>query len=205
MRKNFLPWAVAQQRKYNCGTVVAIGDIVDGNSWNFHEKDPDGMSVGAELEATRQQLASVFAAFPTAFCCLGNHDLLVARKMKAIGLSEKFMKPFGEIFDAPPTWTFGHSITLNDVLYTHGGPGGKADRMAQHSRQSTVQGHYHAESYVHHYVSERDAIFAMQVGAAQDDKAYAFAYGRPFPRKSAIGCGVVLDSGKTPISLLMPL
>ncbi len=205
IREGYLEWCRAQQEKWDCGTVVAIGDIVDQHSISYHESDPDGMSAGQELDATREQLAKVFAMFPTVDCLLGNHDLLVSRKARTAGLSQRHVKTIAEIYDAPPTWRFHHELEINGITYQHGGAGGKADRIAQQSRRSTVQGHFHMESFVHHYVSDRDAIWGMQVGAGQDDKAYAMAYGRPFPRKSAIGAGVVLDKGKVPITLLMDL
>lgn len=205
IREGYLEWCREQQEKWNCGTVICIGDICDQHAISYHESDPDGMSAGQELDATTESLAKVFVMFPNVQSLLGNHDLLVARKARTVGLSQRHVRTIGEIYGAPSTWTFHHELEINGVLYTHGGIGGKADRICQQSRRSTVQGHFHMESYVHHYVSDRDAIWGMQVGAGQDDKAYAFAYGKPFPRKSAIGAGLVLDAGKTPLTLLMPL
>lgn len=204
-RANFLAWCREKQEQYDCGTVVFIGDIVDQHAISYHESDPDGMSAGQELTAAREVLAQVFAMFPTAKCCLGNHDLLISRKARTAGLSQNFVKSIAEVYDAPPTWEFGHEFIINDVRYIHGGIGGNAEKMATFSRISTVQGHLHTLGYVKWLVSERDAIFAMQVGCGMDDKSYAAAYGRDFAKRSVIGAGVVLDGGKTPISLLMNL
>jgi hypothetical protein len=39
----------------------------------------------------------------------------------------------------------------------------------------------------------------MQVGCGIDNDAYAFHYGRQFPKKPVLGCGVVLDKGRVPL------
>jgi Calcineurin-like phosphoesterase len=205
IREGYLEWCLEQQRRWNAGTVIFIGDILDGASYHYHEHDPDGMSVGEEIVATRNALSKVFSMFPVAKCTLGNHDLLVSRKARTAGLSKHFVKSIGEIYDAPPTWDFGYDYTIDAVRYTHGGAGGNADRVTKESRISTVQGHLHTQAGISWHVSERDSLFSLQTGCGIDDKAYAFEYGKPFPRKSVIGCAVVLDKGKTPISLLMPL
>ena len=44
----------------------------------------------------------------------------------------------------------------------------------------------------------------MQVGCGIDNKAYAMAYAKNYG-KPAIGCGVILNNGKTPINVLMEL
>ena len=38
-----------------------------------------------------------------------------------------------------------------------------------------------------------------------DVDAYAFAYGKQFPKKPTLGCGVVLDGGRTAIFIPMDL
>lgn len=210
IREGALEWCLEQQKLWNCGKIVAIGDIVDQHAISYHESDPDGMSAGQEYKAAKKQLRKLFHMFPgtkdnPVYCCLGNHDLLIARKAKTAGLSSHFVRSLGEVYNAPGTWNFVDSVEIDDVVYQHGGAGGNAKRMAMHSRRSTVQGHLHSEFSTDWLVSERDAIFGCQVGALLDDKAYAFAYGRPYPKKSAIGCAVILNNGKTPVNLLMPL
>ena len=55
----------------------------------------------------------------------------------------------------------------------------------------TVIGHTHSSAGVHYTANERDTIFGMNVGCGIDVKRYAFAYGKDFPRKPIISCGVV--------------
>ena len=202
--KGYLEFCREQQEKFDCGTVMVIGDIVDGASWNFHEKNPDSDGQEEEINKAIQALDKWYQVFPTARVTMGNHDLLIARKMKAIGLSAQFMKPFHEIWNAPDTWEFGHEFIIDNVRYIHGHVG-NAFKMAKESRMSTVQGHLHSQAFVQWSVSEKDKIFGLQVGCGIDHKMKAFEYAKPFPKKPVMGCGVVLDNGTIPISLTMKL
>lgn len=200
----YVDWCKEQQLKYNCGTVIFSGDIVDGNSWNYHEKDPDGKSAGDELKEAKKQLKEVFEKFPEAICLLGNHDLLISRKAKTAGLSQNFIKDLGTVLEAPDTWRFVHEYEKDNVKYIHGSTG-DAFKRAVDSRMSTCQGHLHSKTFVQFSVSEKDAIFGLQVGAGFDRDQYAFDYAKPFCKKPIIGCGIILDKGTTPLVTLMPL
>jgi len=204
IRKGVLEFCKEMQHKYDCGTVIFAGDIVDGHAWSYHEHDPDGMSVGHELQAAREQLKPWFKAFPNAISLMGNHDLLIQRKARTIGLSKEFIKGFGDVIGAPKTWEFKLEHLKDNVLYKHGNVG-NAFKVAQQSRISTCQGHFHAETSVQWSVSEKDAIFGLQVGWGADRDAYAFDYGKPFAKKPIISCGLILDRGQTPIVKLMNL
>lgn len=204
IKDGVLEFCKEQQAKYNCGTVIFAGDIIDGHAWNYHEHDPDGMSVGDELEAAKKQLKPWFKAFPEAISLMGNHDLLIQRKAKTAGLSAKFIKGFGEIIEAPKTWQFKLEHVKDNVLYKHGSFG-DAFKVAKSSRISTCQGHFHSKTFVQWSASEKDAIFGMQVGWGADRHAYAFDYGKSFTEKPIISCGIILDRGLTPIVKMMPL
>ena len=200
----YLEFCREQQEKFNCGEVIFIGDIIDGASWNFHTKNQDGMGQAEEISKAKKRLARWVKTFPVAKITLGNHDLLIARKMQDVGLSNAFMKEFGDIWGAPTTWTFSYEFLIDSVKYTHG-HSGNAIKVAKESRISTVQGHLHSQAFTEWSVSEKDRIFGCQTGAGIDHKAYAFEYSRPFPKKPVIGCAVVLESGTLPINLLMNL
>jgi len=204
IKEGVLDFCKEQQEKYDCGTVIFAGDIVDGHAWSYHEKDVDGMSVGAELSAARIQLEEWFRAFPKAISLMGNHDLLIQRKAKTIGLSKHFIKGFGDVINAPKTWEFKLEHTFHNVLYKHGSVG-DAFKVAKESRISTCQGHFHSKTFVQWSVSEKDAIFGLQVGWGADRHEYAFDYGKSFTSKPIISLGLVLDSGTTPIVKLMSL
>lgn len=204
IKDGVLDFCIEQKNKYKCNTIIFAGDIVDGHAWNYHEHDPDGMSVGDEIDAARKQLKPWFKAFPNAISLMGNHDLLIQRKAKTIGLSSKFIKGFGEVIGAPKTWKFKLEHVQDDVMYKHGNVG-TAFKVAKESRMSTCQGHFHAETYVQWSVSERDSIFGMQVGWGADRHKYAFDYGKAFSRKPIISLGIVTENGKVPIVKLMDL
>lgn len=204
IKEGVLEWIREEQKNYNCGTVIFAGDITDGHAWNFHEHDVDGMSVGDELIAAKKQLKEWYKAFPVALVTLGNHDLLVQRKAKTAGLSKYFIKDYGSIIEAPTTWQFGLEFMKHNVKYTHGTTG-DAFKVAKESRISTCQGHFHSKTFVQWSVSEKDAIFGMQVGWGADRDKYAFDYGKSFSNKPILSCGVVLEQGRLPFVKLMKL
>ena len=202
--EGYLEWCKELEKEYNCNKVVFIGDVIDSGAWSFHEHDVDGMSVGDELTASIKQLKLAYELFPTADVTLGNHDLLVARKARAAGLSQRFIKDFGEIIEAPKSWIFRHEFIYDNVRYIHGSVGNAFTR-AKESRMSTVQGHLHSQSFLQYSVSEKDAIFGLQIGCGVDREAYAFDYAKPMPKKPVISAGVVLNNGELPILRLMKL
>ena len=69
---------------------------------------------------------------------------------------------------------------------------------------NTVQGHLHTQAYCEHYVGQNFRVFGTQIGCGINWESYAMAYAK-YGKKPAIGCGVVLNNGKLPINLLMPL
>jgi hypothetical protein len=204
IKKGVLEFIKDSQIKYNCGTVLFAGDVIDGHAWSYHEHDPDGMSVGDELKAAKEQLKEWYEAFPEAIILMGNHDLLIQRKARTIGLSKHFIKDFGSVIEAPKTWKFDLEHIKDNVLYKHGNVG-DAFKVAKESRMSTCQGHFHAKTFVQWSVSEKDSIFGLQVGWGADRHKYAFDYGKSFSNKPIISCGLVLEKGRLPIVKLMDL
>ena len=204
IKKDVLEFCKDAQMKYNCGTVIFAGDVIDGHAWSYHEHDPDGLSVGDELAAAKEQLKDWFKAFPKAISLMGNHDLLIQRKARTIGLSRHFIKDFGLTIGAPKEWEFKLEHIQDNVLYKHGSAG-DAFKVATESRISTCQGHFHSKTFVQWSVSEKDAIFGLQVGWAADRHKYAFDYGKAFAKKPIISLGLILDKGTTPIVKLMNL
>lgn len=200
----YLEFNLELQKKYNCGTVVFAGDIIDGHSWSFHSPNVDGLSVGDELAAAKSQLKSWYKAFPEATVLFGNHDLLIVRKAREYGLSQLFLKFFGDVVDAPKTWQFTHELYKDNVLYVHGSVG-NAIKRASEIRHSVAQGHLHTQTFVEWAVSEIDAIFGLQVGCGIDRKKYAFEYAADVPKKQIISSGVILDKGHLPLVELMRL
>lgn len=188
-------------QKYNCNRVVHIGDAVDNHYASYHETDADGMGGGEELDMAIEKTALWKEMFPKLDLLIGNHDAIIARKAQTGNIPKKWIKSYQEVLEVPG-WTFQEELIIDDVMYIHG-IGSKAHIRAVKNMMSTVQGHHHTECYTHWYVGKKQRVFGMQVGCGIDQKAYAMAYGKWFP-KSAIACGVVIG-GHTPINVMMDL
>lgn len=191
-----------QKRKFNCSEVVFIGDIVDNHFASYHDTDPDGHGAGQELELAIERLKKWHNEFPDAWVTIGNHDRMMMRKAFSSGLSKRWIRDYKDVLEVP-TWKFVDEIELYGVKYVHG-EGGTARSRVKDELQSVVQGHLHTQSYVEWTVGSRYKVFAMQVGCGIDRHSYAMAYAKT-GRKPIIGCGVVLDYGKTPISVTMEM
>lgn len=203
----YLEFCREQQEKFNCGTVVFIGDAIDNHAISYHESDADGLSAGAELLKAKEQLADWYAVFPKVKVCIGNHDKLPYRKAYTFGMPQAWMKSFTEVLGSPEGWDWDFHHVINGVYYTHGtGASGDAGAMkiATQNRQSTVIGHLHSIANVKHSASYKDIIFSMSVGCGVDYKAYAFNYGKDMVAKPVISCGIVLE-GRVPIVIPMAL
>jgi len=201
---DYIEWCYQLSKEYKTNKTIFIGDVIDSHSWSYHEHDVDGLSVGHELDAGIRQLRVAYKMFPEVDITLGNHDLLIARKAKTAGLSRRFIRDLGEVLEAPKTWNFVHEVKYHDVNYIHGTTGNAFTR-AKDSRTSTVQGHLHSQAFVQYSVSEKDAIFGLQIGCGVDHHKYAFEYAKPMTKKPIISAGVVLENGTLPILRLMKL
>ena len=173
--------------------------MVDNHSISYHEHDPNGKSPIDEMKEVDRCLKEWFKAFPKLLLCRGNHDRLVDRKSRTIGLPERCFKPFRDIWGLPEGWKDEFSWEIDGVRYTHG-TGLSGDyahiKAAERNRQSCVIGHTHSTAATNYIVSEKDRIFAMNVGCGIDRHTYAFEYGRDFTKKPVLSCGVVTDHGK---------
>ena len=187
-KEGYLEFCVEQQKRFNCGTVVFIGDLIDNHAQSFHHTDADGLSAKQELELAVTKLEKWYQAFPDAIVTLGNHDRIVARKLFSVGISQRWLKPLGDVLNTP-NWKFVEQHIHNGVLYVHG-ESGTALKKAQQEMCSVVQGHLHTEGYVQFLNGGKN--FAMQVGCGIDFSSYAFAYAQR-GKQPVISCGVVLD------------
>lgn len=189
------------QEKYNCGTVIHIGDIIDNYAISRYDKDPSSMAISSEYEATLKKLKAWYKTFPTVKVCIGNHDARIFRKVALAGLPITWLKNLKDILESPAGWEFEFTHEHLGVIYTHGtnySGDMAAMNIARDNRQSTVIGHIHTSAGVRYIASRNNTIFGMAVGCLVDDNSYAFAYGKENARKSILSCGVVLN-GKTAI------
>lgn len=185
--------------KYSCNTVVQIGDILDNHYSSFHDSDPDGMSANQEFLQAVESIRELAVLFPSMKVCIGNHDAIPDRKAFNGGVSKRWIRSIKEVFlnEGLPVegWEFSENHIIDDISFVHG-TGRKAKKRMIEDGISTVQGHYHAESYIDFHVNKHQKIFSMQVGALINDSAYAFAYGKQFA-KSHKNAGVIINGVPT--------
>lgn len=206
-REGYMLFCREQQEKYQCGTVVNIGDVLDNHASSYHEQDPDGMGAGDELDQAAVKIQEWHYLFPNSYVCYGNHDDIVKRKLFSNGISARWLKDMNDVLETP-TWKWANEHDLYGVRYIHGtGTTGAmaAIKRAEKLGMSVVMGHVHTVCSTSWHVTKDKSVFGMMVACGVDDRVYAMAYARNFPAKYIVACGVVLESGKIPINLLMPL
>jgi len=197
--KNYLDFCLDIQKRVRCSIVIHIGDLVDNHAISYHEHDPNGYSPKDEIIEAKNCLRNWFKAFPRVFLCRGNHDRMVDRKGRTVGLPDCVFRPFRDIWDLPKYWQDDFSWTIDNVIFEHG-TGYFGDfahiKAAMNNRQSTVIGHTHHSLAGGYTANEKDRVWGMNVGCGINRKTYAFEYGRDFTKKPLVGCGVVTDNGK---------
>ena len=193
-QKGYLEFCLKVQKEEQCGTIVHIGDLVDNHSISYHEHDPNAWSPLHEMEETDKHLAKWFKAFPKVKLTKGNHDCLVDRKSKTVGLPRRCFQSYRDIWKLPKTWVDDFSFVIDGVLYKHGTK--TSGRLAHYhqaikNRMSVVMGHLPAYAGIVFTASPKDCIFGMNVGCGIHANALAFAYGEDFPEKPIVSCAVV--------------
>jgi len=198
----YLDFCIEKYNEFNCNQVVFIGDVIDNHFASYHETDSDGLGGADELELAIKRIARWYNAFPEATVIIGNHDRMIMRKAKTSAIPSKWIKSYKEVLNVP-NWEFVERYEKNDVQYIHG-EGGTARTKCRSDMMNTVQGHLHTQAYCEHYVGQNFRVYGCQVASGINHESYAMAYCK-YGKKPAIGCAVVLNNGKLPINLLMPL
>ena len=199
---SYLDWCLEQYHAYNCTEVVFIGDIIDNHYSSYHETSADGMGGLDELELAIKRISRWYKAFPVATVIIGNHDRIIMRKAQTSAIPSKWIKSYKEVLEVP-NWNFVERYEKDGVQFIHG-EGGTARTKCRADMMNTVQGHLHTQAYTEHYVGKNFRVFGTQVGCGINHKSYAMAYAK-YGKRPAVGCAVILNSGQTPLNLLMPL
>lgn len=195
----YLDFLLDVKKRFKCGVFVHAGDLVDNHAISFFDTDPNGRSAADEMKEADKHLRRWFKAFPEAYLCRGNHDCLVDRKARTMGLPRRAFKAFRDIWDLPEGWDDDFGFTIDKVRYEHGtGRSGRYAHVqaAYDNRMSTVIGHLHSNAGIEWSANYKDRLFGMAVGCGIDRKKYAFTYGRDFKRKPLLSCAIVTDQGK---------
>ena len=194
-KRGYLKFCKRIEKKFDCTRIVHIGDLVDNHAISYHEHDPDGWSPADEMAEVDKKLKPWFKAFPDVYLCRGNHDNLVDRKGKTVGLPTRCFKTFREMWKLPKGWVDDFQFIFDDVCYEHFATGQYGYiNVARKNCMSTVTGHGHSRAGVGWVVTERDIWFGMGVGSGLDRSKYAFAYGKYYKDKPIVGAGIVTET-----------
>jgi predicted phosphodiesterase len=190
-------WCVGIFDWYGVDTVVHIGDLIDHHALSFHDAEPTLVGAHGEMLDARQRLKPWYKSFPDLTLVLGNHDNIPARQLSKLGMvPESWLRPLSEVYAFPPGWKTVDEIEIEGVTYHHGytanGVNGfrtdSAKRMCR-----TVSGHCHSNAGISGSANSHRLVWGMAVGCGVDNSSMAFAYGKHFPLKPIIACGVVAD------------
>lgn len=175
--------------------IVNMGDEADQHTLSGKFiADPNGKSAGDELEEAKLRLRDWFRAFPNCKVCISNHTYRVYKKAFNAGIPSQFLYSIGDVYGAPPGWTWHDRILVHDVLFEHGenvsGPTAAINAAVQNQR-CTVIGHQHANGGVIHRHSYDRTLWGLNTGCLIDVDKYAFEYGKTLRNKPTLGCGIV--------------
>ncbi len=198
----YLEFCRKQQEKWNCWTVIFIGDIIDFASISYHEAQVEELNPSWEIAEARRVLQDWYKTFPKAYVCFWNHDLLPYRKAKTAWLLREYIQTPHSIFEAPVLYEFIDEIEICWVIYTHWT---KWDAFTKCVKEWTnlVQWHLHSKAGVQRHNNRQWNLFWMQVATGIDYKKKAFDYARAFPSQPVVWCWVVVENGTLPIFLKM--
>ena len=206
--QSYLQFCYETFNRFGCSEIVHIGDECDNAALSFHQSELEMPNAVNEAEQAQEALEEWFATFPQVKVCVGNHSALPFRQATTAGIPKRYLKTYEEIWNAPKGWEWRMDWEIDNVLYTHGtgssGVNGARNRAIA-NRQSTVMGHSHSFGGVSYMASRNDIIFSLNVGCGISVSHMAFAYSRTFPKKPTIGCGVVIDGGRTGLFIPMNL
>lgn len=187
IQDTFAEWGVEQ--------VHFAGDVADAHAISDWDSDPSGLSAGDEFLRCAERIVEWHDTFPRATVSIGNHDERQFRKARKNGIPDDYLKPYAELWRTP-TWTWEFSFRTDGVLLEHGtGSSGKdaAINRAVAKRTSLAMGHVHTYAGVKWHSNDTSRIFGLNVGCGIDCRSYAAAYGRDFPIRPVLGCGIVID------------
>lgn len=194
---NYLQFCIDTFKRYGVNQVVCIGDLVDNHAISRHPTEPNARGAYDEYDRALTEVGKYIKAFPKVKLCAGNHDDIPYRQAATLGIGDRFLKSFSELWQLPKTWEIADEFILNNVLFKHGiGFSGENAAMLAAKREcmSVVVGHLHSNAGVKYLANKRDLIFGMSVGCGIDVAAYAFAYGKHTPQRPILGCGIVFNS-----------
>lgn len=200
-------WLIALNRKYSFDKVIHAGDEVDFHAMSFHDKDPDNLSAGHELEAAIKMLEPLYKEFPAMTIAESNHGSLIHRKAKHHGFPRRVIRSYQETLDAPKTWIWEENIRFQSPggqmnLLVHS-LGANVLAVSKFKGLNVIQGHHHSLHSIQRWHNDEKSagLFAAQTGCLIDDLSYAMAYNKTTKERPIIGSLAILGG----IPKLLPM
>lgn len=189
--------------RYNCKSVVCAGDLRDTHRGSRHTPEVDAMNAVEEYEEYLKFAGKLMKLFPKGNFVGGNHDFIVHRQLKELGIPTNVLKKPNELLGLTNKWVVhDHYYVIafgekNKVLVEHGmGSSGMngAINMALAKRISYVQGHTHSYGGVTYRQNHDSCLFGLNTGCLCDKDSYAQRYGKYNKFNGTTGCGVVFSA-----------
>ena len=202
-----IAFLTAIKKKYKPDRVIHIGDEIDGQSFSFHDADPDLASPGDELTLAISRLKPLYDLFPIVDLLESNHGSLVYRKGKVMGLPRFVFKSYREVICAPKTWRWHFDLTIKlsngQLCYFCHGKSASPGKLSQSMGMNTIQGHYHEKMEIIYWANPNGLFFDMRVGCLVNDKSLAFNYNNTNLKRPLIGTGIILDGQPLLIPMIL--
>lgn len=184
-------------KKYQPTRVVCLGDEVDHHAMSFHDSDPDLLSAGDELTEAIGLLKFLYEKFPEVDLVDSNHGSMAYRKGKHFGMPRKYLRDYGEVLEAPDTWTW-HLDLMLDIpggrqLYIHHGLAEDAMKVVAQRGVCVVQGHFHNAFRIGYLGNPNHLLWGMSAGCLINGRSLAFAYDSVNLKRPVVGTGLVID------------
>ncbi len=193
-----LPFLKMVRKQFSPDRVLQIGDLVDHHALSDYDHDPDGMSAGDELRSAIRRLRQYYRLFPDVDVVGGNHEARLYHKALKAGIPRSYIKDLADTLEFPEGWANHESVVIDGVVYEHGdafgsgGGNGAFKKAIDANMASTVYGHFHSSAGIRYFANKKHLCFAFNVGCLMNTHSYAAAYGKRFPSKPILGCGLVI-------------
>ncbi len=192
--RDALAFLKAVRKRHRPDLVVCMGDEADQHAMSMHDHEPDCPGAGDEHGLMLEHLRKFYEAFPVCRSMHSNHTSMPFRRASKFGIPSVYLKSYADFMDAPKGWAWQEEIEIDGAGYSHGtgfsGPLA-ALKCAQANMQTRVIGHVHAFAGVLWNANPKYLFAGLNVGCLIDRHALAFAYGKDFPNKPILGCGLV--------------
>lgn len=84
--------------------VLCVGDIYDNHRGSYHENEPDALNEEDEYYAAKEYAAKLQGLFPNMIITRGNHDDILKRKAKTVGLPVSMLSDMNKIYGTRNSW-----------------------------------------------------------------------------------------------------